>query len=52
MLPKASEPQTTPAPSSHSTFTTSAVEQDVLPQVGSISVPGEQLNVVRLGEGQ
>ncbi|SNX82417.1 uncharacterized protein MEPE_01123 [Melanopsichium pennsylvanicum] len=48
MLPKASEPNATPASVSH--VSTNALFQDVFPQVGSISVPGEQPNVMRLGE--
>ena len=50
MLPKASEPNTAPASVSH--VSTTATMQDVFPQVGSISVPGEQPNVLRVGENQ
>ncbi|KAF6767360.1 hypothetical protein PSEUBRA_004249 [Kalmanozyma brasiliensis GHG001] len=51
MLPKASESSAIAASASPaSTFATSASEQNVLPEVGSISVPGEQPNVLRVGE--
>ncbi|KAJ9477671.1 putative fungal zinc cluster transcription factor [Pseudozyma hubeiensis] len=48
MLPKAAEPTSPPASAGVSTAATSS--PDVFPQVGSISVPGEQPNVIRTGE--
>lgn len=51
MLPKSSEPSAAPASASH-VSTDATLSQDVFPQVGSISVPGEQPKVIRTGEDQ
>lgn len=50
MLPKASEPASAPSTGSASVSTAAASSADIFPQVGSISVPGEQPNVLRVGE--
>ncbi|SPO22662.1 uncharacterized protein UTRI_01340 [Ustilago trichophora] len=50
MLPKASEPTSSSSSVSHVSTAAASYSQDVFPQVGSISVPGEQPNVLRVGE--
>ncbi|ETS61114.1 hypothetical protein PaG_05062 [Moesziomyces aphidis] len=53
MLPKTAEPASVSGPVSHVSTTAQsfdATSQDVFPQVGSVSVPGEEPKVLRVGE--
>jgi hypothetical protein len=53
MLPKTAEPASVSGPVSHVSTTAQsfdATSQDVFPQVGSVSVPGEEPKVLRIGE--
>ncbi|CCF54815.1 hypothetical protein NDA11_006196 [Ustilago hordei] len=52
MLPKSSESTSVQSTGSANVSTAATSNADIFPEVGSISVPGEQPNVLRLGESQ
>ncbi|SPC61071.1 uncharacterized protein UHOD_01588 [Ustilago sp. UG-2017b] len=52
MLPKSSESTSVQSTGSANVSIAATSNADIFPEVGSISVPGEQPNVLRLGESQ